>query len=55
MAIAKDFFVIMENVSYNVAAGKISKDLLLEIMIAVMDGTYENDEALKLKIIQAIE
>lgn len=55
MAVAKNFFVIMENISYHVAAGKINKDLLLRIVIAVMDGTYESDEELKLEILNTIE
>lgn len=55
MAVAKSFFSVMENISYQVAAGKISKELLLRIITAVMDGTYEMDEELKLEIIHAIE
>ena len=55
MSVAKNFFAITENISYHVAAGKIGKDLLHEIMTAIMDGTYENDEELKLKIINAIQ
>ena len=54
MAVAKNFFAVMENVSYQVAAGKIKKDLLLRIITAVMDGTYDYDEELKLDIIHAI-
>lgn len=54
MAIAKDFFTIMENISYQVAAGKIDKDLLHRIMQAIMDGTYESDEELKLAIYHVI-
>lgn len=55
MAIAKNFFTIMENISYHVAAGKIKKELLHRIITAVMDDTYETDEELKLEIIHAIE
>lgn len=44
-----------ENISYQVAAGKISKELLHRIMTAIMDGTYETDEELKLEILNAIE
>lgn len=55
MAIAKNFFTVMENISYHVAAGKINKDLLYKIITAVMDDTYETDEELKLEIIHAIE
>ena len=55
MSVAKNFFAITENISYHVASGKINKDLLHEIMTAIMDGTYENDEELKLKILNAIQ
>lgn len=55
MAVAKRFFSVMENISYHVAAGKIDKELLHRIMIAVMDGTYETNEELKLTIIEAIQ
>lgn len=55
MAVARSFFSVMENISYQVAAGKIGKDLLRRIIIAVMDGTYEIDEELKLDIIHAIQ
>lgn len=54
MAVAKKFFTVMENISYQVAAGKINKDLLHRIMTAVMDGTYDDDEELKLDIYNAI-
>ena len=43
----------MENISYHVASGAISKDLLSEIMTAFISGDDE-DESLKLKIFQAI-
>ena len=42
-----------ENISYHVAAGNISKELLGEWMDAVLSGT-EDSEALKLKIFHAI-
>jgi len=54
MSIAKNFFSVTENISYHVAAGKISKELLHRIMTAIMDGTYESDEGLKLDIVKAI-
>ncbi len=54
MGVAKNFFMIMENISYQVAAGKINKDLLHKIMTAIMDGTYDSDESLKLEIVNAI-
>jgi len=43
----------MENISYHVAAGNIDKDLLHEIITAVI-RCDENDEELKLKILHAI-
>lgn len=48
------FFSKMENISYHVAAGKISKELLHEILCATLSGDDDNEE-LKLKIIEAIE
>jgi death-on-curing protein len=43
----------MENISYHVAAGNINKELLHDIISAVINGD-ENDEELKLKILHAI-
>jgi len=42
-----------ENISYHVAAGRIDKELLEEFITAVINGD-EEDEALKLKIFNAI-
>jgi death on curing protein len=47
------FLIDMENISYHVASGAISKGLLGEIITAFLDGN-EDDEALKLKILHAI-
>ena len=33
MAVAKNFFIVMENISYEVASGKISKELLHKICL----------------------
>jgi len=54
MAVAKCFFDITENISYQVAAGRIDKILLHQILVAIMDGTYEVNEELKLRIINVI-
>ena len=54
MAVAKSFFEVTENISYHVAAGKIDKELLLRIMEAIVVGTYDFDEDLKLEIYNAI-
>lgn len=43
-----------ENISYHVAAGAISKELLGEWMLAVLMGDEDN-ESLKLKILNAID
>lgn len=54
MAIAKNFFKITENISYQVAAGKIDKDLLHRIMTGIMNAMYESDEELQLAIYNAV-
>ncbi len=43
----------MENISYHVAAGKITKELLHEIFGAYFEGTFDSEE-MKLKIYEAI-
>lgn len=43
----------MENISYHVAAGNIDKELLGEIITAVINGEMDSEE-LKLKILEAI-
>jgi death on curing protein len=47
------FLIDMENISYHVASGAISKELLGEIMTAFLNGN-DDDEGLKLKILHAI-
>jgi death-on-curing protein len=47
------FLVYMENISYHLAAGLISKDLLRKIVEALLSGE-EEDEELKLEILHAI-
>jgi len=53
--IAKDFIPKMENISYHVAAGKISKELLHKILTMLLDGTYDTNEEIKLDIYNAIK
>lgn len=43
----------LESISYNVAAGRIDKDLLRDFFQALLDGDMDNEE-LKLRIIHAI-
>lgn len=52
--IAGQFIRKMENVSYHVAAGAIEKDLLHDIICAVLNEDDDNEE-LKLKILNAIQ
>ncbi len=51
--VAGRFIQEMENVSYHVAAGKIEKDFLHEIICAVINDDMDNEE-LKLKFYNAI-
>lgn len=53
LKIASRFIVDMENISYHVAAGKISKKFLYEIFESYFNGTFESEE-MKLKIYEAI-
>ena len=55
MLIAKNFIAKMENISYHVAAGKVKKDLLNEIMTAIFNGEYDGNEEIQLKIYNAIK
>ena len=54
LSIAETFLAKTENISFNVAASKIDKELLHKIMEAIMYGSYDEDEALKLEIYNAI-
>lgn len=54
LAIAQTFLAKTENISLNVAASKIDKELLHKIMIAIMNDTYDADEELKLEIYNSI-
>lgn len=54
LGVAQTFLKTMENISYHVAAGKIDKELLHEILDSILKGTFETDESLKLKIFHAI-
>jgi death on curing protein len=44
----------MENISYHVAAGRIDKELLKDIIHAVLYEELDTDESLKLRILEAI-
>ena len=51
--IASSFMHDYENISYHVASGKITKDLLQEILQSSFDGNFDSEE-IKLKIFNAI-
>ena len=50
----KYFMPNMEMICLKVASGKIDKPLLREILESHIDGTFEENESLKLKIIHAL-
>lgn len=54
MRIATTFFREMENISYHVAAGHIDEELLMEIMENILNNTYDANEELKLKVLNAM-
>lgn len=54
LGVAKTFLSKTESISLNVAASKIDKILLHKIMTAIMNGSYDYDEVLKLEIYNAI-
>lgn len=51
---ANRFLREMENISYHVAAGRIDKELLKDVIHAVLYDELDRDESLKLRIIAAI-
>ena len=51
----KRFLQDMENISYHLAASRIDKDLLQEIIHSILDGEADYDESLKIKILMAID
>ena len=55
MYCTSDFIREMENISYHLAAGKIDKELLRDLIDAVITQTIDENEALKLRLLQAIQ
>lgn len=49
------FFIEMENVSYHVAAGRIDKGLLRDIIEVIIMETLDTDEQLKLRLFHAMQ
>lgn len=54
MAFLKRYFNEMENISYHMAAGKISKELLEMVIHSILNGDEEFSEELKVEIMLAI-
>ncbi len=52
--ISQKFIRYMENISYHIAAGRINKELLYEIICRLLSGKEEEEE-IKLKILHAIQ
>jgi death-on-curing protein len=50
-----DFMREMENISYHLAAGKIDKEFLLDLIEAVINESYDENEELKLRLLNAIQ
>lgn len=50
----KRFLQDMENISYHLAAGRIDKDLLRDIIHSIIEGENDFDEELKIRILCAM-
>ena len=55
MYCAGKFIREMENISYHLAAGKIEKELLHDIIDAIINETIDENEELKLRILNSIQ
>ena len=53
-AVARHFLEKTENISYQVAAGKIDKKLLHRILTSLLKNRFDSDDVLKLGIFNAI-
>ena len=53
VTIAKTYFRETENISYHVAAGHIDEDLLERVLTAILQGTFDSNESLKLELLLA--
>ena len=51
----KRFLQDMENISYHLAAGRINKDLLRDIIHSILEGEDDFGEELKIRILCAME
>ena len=55
MSCASDFIRKMENISYHLAAGNIEKELLHDLIDAVINENFDENEELKLRLLNAIQ
>ena len=55
MYCASDFIRKMENISYHLAAGNIEKELLHDLIEAVINENFDENEELKLRLLHAIQ
>lgn len=53
VTIARTYFRETENISYHVAAGHIDEALLERVLTAIIQGTFDSDESLKLELLLA--
>ena len=53
MACLGRFMVEMENISYHLAAGRISKELLQKLIHSFLEGELDFEESLKLEYLEA--
>lgn len=53
-SVAKHFLEKTENISYQVAAGKIDKKLLHRILTSLLKNRFDSDEVLRMEILNAI-
>ena len=52
---ATTFLAEMENIAYHVASGAISEELLKDILKAIIEHTYKDDDVLAFAILQSIQ
>ncbi len=55
MYCVSDFMREMENISYHLAAGKIDKEFLRDLIEAVINKNFDENEELKLRLLNAIQ
>ena len=55
MYCVSDFMLEIENISYHLAAGKIDKEFLRDLIEAVINESYDENEELKLRLLNAIQ